>query len=89
MHILLFILIFFVCLFGIGLSIIGTILRAIFGIGRSKQQPHYERARHNNGDQRTNTGYGTTNSDNEEEGHNKKIFSKDEGEYVDFEEVKE
>ncbi|HJD76630.1 MAG TPA: DUF4834 family protein [Bacteroides reticulotermitis] len=89
MHILLFILIFFVCLLGIGLSIIGTILRAVFGIGRSKRQPHYEQTRRNYGDQHTNTGYGATTSDNEEEGHNKKIFSKDEGEYVDFEEVKE
>lgn len=86
MYILLFILIFFICLFGIGLSIIGTILRAIFGIGRPKQ--HYEQPRHNNGETRNNTNYNNSTSDNEEV-HNKKIFSKDEGEYVDFEEIKE
>ena len=56
-HILGFLFIIIIAILLIGLSIIGTVIRNIFGLGG--------RPRH------------------------KKLFSKDEGEYVDFEEIKE
>lgn len=98
MHIILFILLFLGVIAILGLSIVGAILRAVFGIGRrsssrSKQarsgEPNQQPYRPNQNSQ--------PSSDNEEElfseetarGKHKKIFSKDDGEYVDFEEVKE
>ena len=56
-HILGFLFVIIVVILVIGLSIIGTVLRTIFG--------HDIHRKH------------------------KKLFSKDEGEYVDFEEIKE
>lgn len=61
-----------------GLSIIGGILRLLFGIGRkvSGRPNHFEEEE---------SGAKAENS----EPKRKKIFDKDDGEYVDFEEVKE
>ncbi len=61
-----------------GLSIIGGILRFLFGIGRKAgfaggNSYHEEQS----------------SSDADSEPKHKKIFDKDEGEYVDYEEVKE
>ena len=74
MHILGLIFIFIIAIFIIGVSVIGGILRAIFGFGRrSRPTPHT---------------YEVCNT--EENIHprkHKKIFTKDEGEYVDFEEI--
>lgn len=98
MHIILFILIFLGIIIVFGLSIVGAILKAIFGIGsrpstRSGSTPNTQQ-------QRRSAYHSSMNnaSDKEEnifaenkrpQNKHKKIFSKDEGEYVDFEEVKE
>lgn len=100
MHILLFILIFIIAIIFFGLSIIGFLLRSIFGIGHrmssSTQRPHTASGRTTAGDQ--DYGQNTRNAaDNREESYSgnvsgrkhKKIFTQDDGEYVDFEEIKE
>lgn len=101
MHILLFILIFIIAIVVFGLSIVGFLLRAIFGIGRrssssSSRPKQAESGRGTTGQQSYNQG--TQNpADNEEEIYaenvtgrrHKKIFTQDDGEYVDFEEIKE
>lgn len=86
-HFLGFLFIIIIAILLIGLSVIGTIVRSIFGLGKlhsssygtGRQQP-----------------FNTSSKDETaeaEEGEihikRKKLFSKDEGEYVDFEEVKE
>lgn len=99
MHILLFILLFIIAIVVFGLSIVGFLLRAIFGIGRrssSSRPKQAESGRSATGQQSYNQG--TQNpTDNEEEIYSenvagkrhKKIFTQDDGEYVDFEEIKE
>ena len=99
MHILLFILLFIIAIVVFGLSIVGFLLRAIFGIGRrssSSRPKQAETGRSATGQQSYNQG--TQNpADNEEEIYSenvtgrrhKKIFTQDDGEYVDFEEIKE
>lgn len=99
MHILLFLLIILIVIIVFGLSIVGAVLRAIFGFGRSNSTSRpratgYERTNQqqssSNPNNDTYTSYdntGDTSSDNPSKAH-KKIFSKDEGEYVDFEEMK-
>lgn len=99
MHILLFLLIILIVIVVFGLSIVGAVLKAIFGIGRrsSTSRPRetgYERMNQQqsraNPNNDTYTSYdntGDTTSDNPSKAH-KKIFSKEEGEYVDFEEIK-
>ena len=95
MHILLFILIFIIAIFVFGLSIIGFILRTIFGLGRgsssrpkqtesgrTSQQDHSQRDRRSNNDEEE------IYSENVPEKRHKKIFTQDDGEYVDFEEIK-
>lgn len=95
MHILLFILVFFIAILVFGLSIIGFILRAIFGIGRRSSSPRPGQANSRTQHQSTKT-YSTNDNDEEEnvysenvsEKKHKKIFTKEDGEYVDFEEIK-
>lgn len=61
----------------LGLSIIGGVLRFIFGFGRKSAQragSYYENE---------------ANKESEEQPAKKKIFDKEDGEYVDFEEIKE
>ena len=82
MHILLFILIFIIAIFVFGLSIIGFILRTIFGSGRTSQQDYGQRDRRSNDDEEE------IYSENVPEKRHKKIFTQDDGEYVDFEEIK-
>lgn len=62
----------------IGLSIVGAVLRFFFGFGRKSNSYSSERS-------------GREDFSQEEESHStkKKIFDKDDGEYVDFEEIKE
>jgi len=60
-----------------GLSIVGGILRLIFGIGRKSSF-------HSNRTEREDT-----SSKVEPEPKHKKIFDKEDGEYVEFEEIKE
>ena len=96
MHILLFILIFIIAIFVFGLSIIGFILRTIFGLGRgssssrpkqtesgrTSQQDYGQRDRRSNDDEEE------IYSENVPEKRHKKIFTQGDGEYVDFEEIK-
>ena len=65
-HILGFLFIIIIAILLIGLSIIGTVIRNIFGLGGRR-----------------------TSSNSGPYPRHKKLFSKDEGEYVDFEEIKE
>lgn len=92
MHILLFILIFIIAIFVFGLSIIGFILRTIFGLGRgssssrpkqtesgrTSQQDYGQRDRRSNDDEEE------IYSENVPEKRHKKIFTQDDGEYVDL-----
>lgn len=92
MHILGFIFIIIIAVFIIGVSIIGSILRAIFGFGRRSNSNTYTYTTSNEKQQQN-----SQEKKNEEESRveeniyprkHKKIFAKDEGEYVDFEEIK-
>lgn len=93
-HLLGFLFIIFLVVLVIGLSIVGSILRAVFGFGRRRSTPK--------GTHRTYRNVNPTEGDsiyknneseeviNEPSGpKHKKIFTKEEGEYVDFEEIKD
>lgn len=106
-HILGFLFIIIVVILVIGLSIIGTVLRSIFGLGGKRRTSSGTYQNGNGSYQPGGGGYSfsgsqqqTSSSQNSEEnassasgndnrGKRKKLFSKDEGEYVDFEEIKE
>lgn len=93
-HLFGFILIIIIAVFIIGVSIIGSILRAVFGFGRrSTSNTHTyttasERQQQQNSQKREEEEENITENDFQSRRH-KKIFAKDEGEYVDFEEIKE
>lgn len=88
-HILGFLFIIIIAILLIGLSIIGTVIRSIFGLGGRRTSSSRGYSYNENG-QPSNY---TSNEAEPEEGEihpkHKKLFSKDEGEYVDFEEIKE
>lgn len=99
MHILLFILLFIIAIVVFGLSVVGLILKAIFGIGHrssSSSRPRQNESGRSAGQQSYSQGTRRP-TDHEEEifsddvprKKHKKIFTQDEGEYVDFEEIKE
>ncbi|MDO4162765.1 MAG: DUF4834 family protein [Bacteroides sp.] len=101
-HILGFIFIIIIAILIIGLSIIGTVIRSVFRMGGRRQNNDSYQGNGWNGQSRQgysfNSGQQSSKSaSNEgvtpEEGelhiNRKKIFTKDEGEYVDFEEIKE
>ncbi len=87
-HILGFLFIFVIAILLIGLSIVGSVVRTIFGLGR--------RSTSSRPSGNTRQTYYSTNEKREESSaqssssnaSHKKIFNKDEGEYVDFEEIK-
>ena len=98
-HILGFLFIIVIAILLIGLSIIGTVIRSIFGLGG-----HRSSATQNRGGNYQSGGYSFNDRQQdagpsqkeakpeekeEEQSKRKKLFSKDEGEYVDFEEIKE
>ena len=101
-HFLGFLFIIIIAILLIGLSIIGTVIRSIFGLGSRRSSNTY---RNDNGNYQSGRGYSfngrqqSGSSSNEEpitrikeetaHGRHKKLFSQDEGEYVDFEEIKE
>lgn len=96
LHFLGFLFILIIAILIIGLSLIGSIVRGIFGLGRKKPSSQDFRSYTFYGDNRqsSHTSTNTTDSIRPEEGeirikHKKRIFSKDEGEYVDYEEIKE
>ncbi|WP_455591356.1 DUF4834 family protein [Bacteroides sp.] len=89
-HILGFLFIIVIAVLIIGLTIVGSVLRAIFGLGgrRNTSSTHTYSGNHKH--------YHASDMDNDddeevitEKGTNrhKKIFSDEEGEYVDFEEI--
>ena len=96
-HFLGFLFIIIIAILLIGLSIIGTVIRSIFRSSNTY--------RNDNGNYQSGRGYSfngrqqSGSSSNEEpktrikeetaHGRHKKLFSQDEGEYVDFEEIKE
>ena len=99
MHILLFLLLFLAAIVIFGLSIVGFILRAIFGLGRGSSSRTKQARSGQTGQQQRRPSYNQntdSRGDNEEEifaensptTKHKKIFTQDDGEYVDFEEVK-
>ena len=83
-----FILIFFLFILVIGLTIVGSIFRAIFGLGRRSSSRN--RTYTNNNQQNTHSTYnqGGDEAVNDNSQNKKKIFTKEEGEYVDYEEIK-
>lgn len=101
-HILGFLFIIIIAVLLIGLSIIGTVIRSIFGFGGRRSTHTYQNG---NGSYQPDRGYSyndgrqsdfsqgeETEAEPEEETRHpkrKKLFSKDEGEYVDFEEIKD
>lgn len=92
MHILAFFLIIIVAVFVMALAAIGNILRSIFGLGRrSNAQDHGQQQRQYTSSQQnthhTQSNDGTHHKDNSKK--QGKIFTEDEGEYVDFEEIKD
>ena len=91
-HILGFLFVIIVVILVIGLSIIGTVLRTIFGLGgkRRSSSGSYQSGQgySYSGGQQPNSSSQTAEGNNIHRKH-KKLFSKDEGEYVDFEEIKE
>ena len=103
-HILGFLFIIIVVILVIGLSIIGTVLRTVFGLGKHRSSSGtYQNG---GGSYQSGGGYsfsgGNQQQNTASQAHeeaassgsdihrkHKKLFSKDEGEYVDFEEIKE
>lgn len=103
-HILGFLFIIIVVILVIGLSIIGTVLRTVFGLGKHRSSSGtYQNG---GGSYQSGGGYSFSGSNQQQntasQAHeeaassgndihrkHKKLFSKDEGEYVDFEEIKE
>lgn len=95
-----FLLILFLLIVFIGFAILGNIFRVLFGFGR--RNTHYQDRTYT--DQRQNTYHQSEGNESEESytqadssssgkrtrpaGNKKKIFDDDEGEYVDYEEVK-
>lgn len=75
---LVFLLFIVVAVLFIGLSIVGTILRGLFGIGRRQQHHSDEESNHIRYKRKAIHPEGK-----------KRVFAKDEGDYVDFEEVKD
>ena len=102
-HILGFLFTIIVVILVIGLSIIGTVLRSIFGLG--KRRTSSGSYQNGGGSYQSGGGYsfsgdqqqtassqaneGPTSSEDVVHRKHKKLFTKDEGEYVDFEEIKE
>ena len=97
MHILLFFLLFLVAVVIAGISIVGFILKTIFGIGRGSSSKSRQTYSDDRGQRQSRSDYNQHNNYEPEDDEfnsqpagkkHKKIFSKDEGEYVDFEEIK-
>ena len=89
-----FLLILFLLIIFIGFSILGNIMRVLFGGGseRGNYQSHtytnhesFNRQRQDNNDSYTETDP-ASDTHRKSKGNKKKIFGDDEGEYVDFEE---
>lgn len=94
-----FLLILFLLIIIIGFSIVGNILRLIFGFGRrsgttqnrtytnQRQQTYNET--NDNASSESHRSSSSSQTQSTVSGNKKKIFDEDEGEYVDYEEVKD
>lgn len=93
-HILGFLFIIIIAILIIGLSIVGTVLRSVFGLKKrpssysSGGYSSYNSTQKSSGSSRQQE-TGETVEEKPHPNKRKKLFSKDEGEYVEFEEVKE
>ena len=87
-HILGFLFIIVIAVIIIGLALVGSVLRAVFGLGKRSPSSGSDR----NG---PNNNYHQTQANDKEEiitgtgAKHKKLFDDNEGEYVDYEEIKE
>lgn len=93
-HFLGFLFIIIIAVLLIGLSIIGSVVQSIFKLGRPRSGTRqYAGGYSYNNQQQSRTSSQEEEITSPEEGEirpkRKKLFSKDEGEYVDFEEIKE
>lgn len=98
LHILGFLFIVILAILLIGLSIIGTVVRSLFGLGRRRTSSPNSGSYQRGNEHYQPGGYSYNNRTSTEEvqpeeseihPQRKKLFSKDEGEYVDFEEIKD
>ncbi len=80
-----FILLFILLIFLIGLSLIGGLLRTLFGLGR--RTPRKRSYAYTSSDDEYASS-SSASSASSASSNKKKIFADDEGEYVEFEEVK-
>lgn len=71
-----------------GLSLISTVLRVLFGFGRKSTSQNQQNRTHRN-TYHTEEKENVSRNASPNNPNRKKIFDKDEGEYVDFEEVKD
>ena len=86
-HILGFIFFFILIILVIGLAILSKVIRTVLGVGRRMNRSG---SASQDFAQSQNTTHENTRSNNTSEGRRKgKVFDEDEGEYVDFEEIKE
>ncbi len=88
-HLLGFLFLIIIIVLIIGLSIIGTVLSSIFRLGglrKNKQQTTYRNTTYQSS---ASAGDGVSAEEGGIHPKRKKLFSEDEGEYVDFEEIKE
>lgn len=89
-HLLGFIFIIIIAVFVIGLSIVGNILRLLFGFGRKSSASTTKASpgsayRYQNTQKREQE---NVRAQSDSDTKHKKIFGEDEGEYTDYEEVK-
>lgn len=83
-HFLGFLFVIVIAILLIGLSVVGSIIRTIFGLGRRSTSSNTSRTQQSytpQEEQEERTSGSNTSS-------HKKIFTKEDGEYVDFEEIK-
>lgn len=97
-HILGFLFLILIVILFIGLSIIGTVLRGLFGLGNRVKNAGNRTAGNQSWQSRDGGTWQQPSSSSQgetatEEGElhpkRRKLFSKEDGEYVDFEEIKE
>ena len=81
-----FILIFILFIVLLVFALLGNLVRTIFGLGRRAPKHYYDET---NTSSQTGQSYSSTQSNQTSSTNGKKkIFTEDEGEYVEFEEVK-
>lgn len=89
-HILGFLFIIIIAVLLIGVGILTTLLRTIFGWGKRSSAPHSDGYSHTRNRSQSPTSEEEVQAEEGETRYrHKKVFSADEGEYVDFEEIKE